>query len=181
MKKLYTTQASNSYQSLLIDDIREWVPLRSIIHKSARAEETQIKFHFELTNKKAAKIPDICTVYNSGIIAFSIELINLILPNSHIAIELIPIQVNGKPWVILSCLQSAIDIDIENSQIMRGLSGEIFSITKIRVTDTKARDWEMFTIDGSNRTQLFVTESFRDRIEKSKLKGITFKEIGEIV
>lgn len=181
MKNLYAIKASNSYQSLLIDNIDEWVSLRAVIHNSTVVIEKSINFHLKSVDKKTIKTPDICTIYHSGIIAFKEELKNLIFPFSLDNINLIPIQVDGKPWFVLSCLQSVTDIDFDNSEVMRDFDGQIFLVIKVRVIDSKAKDWEIFTLDASNRSQLFVTESFKNRIEKNKLKGIEFKLIGEIV
>ncbi len=181
MKTLYKIQAANSYQSLLIDNFHEWIPFSSIIHKSTYENKMPVCFHFETIDKKNKNTPNICTVYSSGVVAFSSELKDIVLPTSKTEVELIPIQVDNKQWFIINCMQTVTDIDFNHSNVMRGLNGEIFMIMKIRVIDSRAKNWEMFTINGSNRTMLIVTESFRDRIEKNKLKGITFKKIGEML
>ena len=64
---------------------------------------------------------------------------------------------------------------------MRGLNGEICYVMKIRVTDPKAQGWDVFTLNDSNRSQLFVTRSFRERFKKLGLHGVSFKAIGELV
>jgi len=69
----------------------------------------------------------------------------------------------------------------EGSQVLRAEHGEIYYVSRLQVTDPAAHHYEAFTLTDSNRAQLFVRSSFRDRVRKAKLQGITLKEIGELV
>lgn len=181
MNPLFTIQASNTHQSLLLQDSSSWESIRAKINRSSMVGEwCPPLFDFLQIDKKMVNVPDICTVYISGALAFRAELKERLFPVPSANLEFLPLTVSGKPWLLLNCLQAASSINPERSEVMRGINGEIFFVIKIRVTDPDARYWEVFTLADSNRAQLFVTDAFRGRVQKHKLKGITFQAVGEI-
>jgi hypothetical protein len=181
MKQLFTIQASNTHQPLLLCDSSQWPAIGAQVNR-VRMVGTGLMpvFGFEQIDEKTVDLPDICTVYISGAIAFRADLKEALFPDASTQLEFLPIMASGKSWLLLNCLQTATNIDPEGSEVMRGLNGDICFVMKIRVTDPKAQDWDVFTLTDSNRAQLFVTDVFRARVAQLKLKGITFKQIGEI-
>jgi hypothetical protein len=182
MKPLFTIQASNTHQSLLIQDSSVWESISAAINRSPIAGDGLPRvFDFQQVDKQAVSLPDICTVYISGALAFRSELKEQLFPHPSTNLEFLPITASGESWLLLNCLQAASDIDPAGSEVMRGLNGDICFVMEIRVTDPKAQEWDVFTLTDSNRAQLFVTDAFRERVQKLKLKGITFRAIGEVV
>lgn len=180
MKKLFSTYASNDYQSLLLRDFSQWALIDEFVNrKPMPAGGLSANFHFD--QREGFGLPDICTVCYSGVLAFRGDLKDKIFPHPADELEFLHINVENSSWLLLSCLRAASEIDLGYSDVARGLSGEIFYVVKVRVTDLRAKAWEMFTLKDSNRAQLFVTNEFRERVEKLGLKGIEFKEVGEII
>jgi hypothetical protein len=86
--------------------------------------------------------------------------------------------VSGEEWLVLNCLKTTDCYDRERSILYRGLEGQIFMIIHLVVADVSLEKCEIFVIDDSNRTALFVLPVFVERIARLGLKGIVFKEIG---
>lgn len=140
-----------------------------------------MEFEFQAVDKKSTKLPSICTVYLPGVLAFRADLKSALFPSKCDELEFLPINVAGEQWLLMNCLKTMQQFDEAKSQVLRGLSGDIFMVVKLHVTDPVARDCEMFTLAGSNRTQLFVRSSLKERVKKLRLEGITFQHIGEVV
>jgi len=141
-----------------------------------------MEFEFKAVDKKNIKLPCICTVYLPGVLAFRANLkAELFPPNKCAELEFLPIGVCGEQWLLMNCLKTVRLFDEEKSQVMRGLNGDIFMVLKLHITDPAATDCEMFTLAESNRTQLFVRSSFKARVDKLRLTGISFQHIGQVV
>lgn len=136
-------------------------------------------FDFQQLESKAPDLSDICTVYIPGALAFRSDLKDKLFPNPT-NLEFLPITASGQSWMLLNCLQSASDIDLDESEVMRTLDGEICLVMKALVTDPRARNWDVFTLEASNRAQLLVSDDFRRRVKALKLEGITFRVVGQV-
>lgn len=182
MKQLFTIQASNTHQPLLLRDSSQWPSIGAELNRMPMMDTGLAPvFDFKQVDEQTLDLPDVCSVYIPGALAFKEELKEALFPNSSAELEFLPIAVSGRPWLLLNCLQTASGIDAAGSEVMRGLNGDICYVMKIRVTDPKAQEWDVFTLTDSNRAQLFVTNAFRERFEKLGLKGVSFQAIGEIV
>jgi hypothetical protein len=181
MQPLFTIQGSNKHQTLLLEDVSRWDLIGTTINKVPFSTELPpYEFYFQQFEEGDNNVPDICSVYISGAIAFRADLKEQLFPSFSEKLEFLSIKASGVPWLLLNCLQAASSIRPEGSEVMRGLNGDICFVMKVLVNDPKAKEWDVFTLADSNRAQLFVTESFRARFERLKLKGITFQAIGAI-
>jgi hypothetical protein len=181
MQSLFTIRGSNKHQTLLLGDISRWNLIDAEINKVPFTKEVSpYEFYFRQFGEDDNNVPDVCTVYISGAIAFRADLKDQLFPSASEKLEFLSIKASGVPWLLLNCLQAASSIKAEGSEVMRGLNGDICFVMKVIVNDLKAKEWDVFTLADSNRAQLFVTEAFRTRFEKLKLKGITFQAIGAI-
>lgn len=181
MEDLFAVQASNAHQSLLLRDTSGWQMLSgSLNRESLVAAWTPIDFEFQAVEGKAARLPAICTVYVPGVLAFRDDVRSELFPDASEGVEFLPINVGAEKWLMLNCLNTVTKFDEEKSVVMRALGGDIFMVLKLTVTDSAARQWELFTLSQSNRMQLFVRPSFKDRVEKLRLNGVAFQRIGEI-
>lgn len=95
-------------------------------------------------------------------------------------IELLPVVVDGQPWFFANCLNQVKSFDEARSRVLRGLTGEIFMIKDIIITDPAAAEYEIFTLESSNGATLLVTDGFRRRIDREAICGISFRKIGAI-
>ena len=181
MQSLFTIQGSNKHQTLLIEDASRWELIGAAINKVPFSTETPpYEFYFRQFEVGEGSVPDICTVYISGAIAFRADLKEQLFPSASDDLEFLSIKASGVPWLLLNCLQVTSSIKGEGSEVIRGLNGDICFVMKVIVNDPKAKEWDVFTLADSNRAQLFVTEAFCARVKKLKLKGITFQAIGAI-
>ena len=71
-------------------------------------------------------------------------------------------------------------MDLKKSFYHRDPSGRIFLIQKMFVNDPELSSKLAFTIDGSNRSTVFVLERFVQRVHELGLQGIKFKAVGEV-
>lgn len=183
MKRLFVTRVSNTYKPLLLSNISQWVAIEAKLNKVSMIDVdlTLFAFAFEEIDKKTKHTPDVCSIYISGALAFKREFKDLLFPNATERLEFLPFTVSGKPWLLLNCLQVANDIDMDASSVIRGLNGEICYVMKVYVTDPDVQGLDIFTLNDSNRAQLFVTNVFVERFKKLRLRGIEFQEIGELV
>jgi hypothetical protein len=180
METLFTIQPSNTHQSLLLAKPEEMHRLALLNQKSLAENWIPLSCKLETCDKNSIEIPSICTLYISGLIAFRAELRDALFPTEKPELELLPIRVADQPWLVVNCLASVVKFDEKKSQIMRDESKQIFMILRLQLDSASVNGYEMFTLDESNRAQVFVTESFRDRVQGLNLKGITFQSIGEI-
>jgi hypothetical protein len=137
-------------------------------------------FHFEEIDKRATLRPDACTVYYPGVLAFRSTLLEKIFPSPCASLEFLPIHASGEEWTLLNCLKTTSGYDPNDSEVLRGESGEIFLIQKLAVADPSVQECEVFTIADSNRAQLIAVPSFVDRMKKGGIQGLSFREIGQL-
>ena len=182
MEDLFAIQASNTHQSLLLRDPAGWQDLSARLNRDSLAAEWVPKeFEFQTVDKKTVEVPSICTVYVPGVVAFRAAAKRELFPGACDGLEFLPINVGTEHWLLLNCLNTVTQFDEEKSQVMRAMGGDIFMVLKLTVTDPAARKCELFTLSQSNRMQLFARPSFKDRVQKLRLKGIAFHRIGEAV
>jgi hypothetical protein len=136
--------------------------------------------HFEFyTNGKSSGLrPDISVVMPG--IAFRSDLRELLFPESPPEIEFLPIFVSGEAWLLMNCLCAISDYDEGKSILHRAGQGEIFLVQKLAILGRTLR-CKFFTVDGSNRAYIYVTEPFVNRVRELGLKGLNFKLIGNTV
>ena len=139
-----------------------------------------MKFEFEAEDKTNLQISNICTVYMSGILAFRADVKADLFPRACVGLEFLPITVGAEPWLLLNCLNTVMQFDEKKSSVMRGMDGGIFMVLKLTVSDPVAPQDELFTLAQSNRSQLFALPSFKSRVERLRLQGISFHRIGEV-
>lgn len=177
---LLSIRVSNLHQSLLLKDDAAFGLLEKINWEPLARSWTPVDFVLKNVDGKSKRIPNICTVYIGGVLAFPEGMRDSIFPATNAGLEFLPITVDGKRWLLLNCLNTVNEFDEKDSTVMRGPSGQIFMVSKLKVTDPLARDYELFTLAESNRANLFVLSSFKDRIERLGLQGITFQLIGDV-
>ncbi|PWF45024.1 hypothetical protein C7C56_018645 [Massilia glaciei] len=95
-------------------------------------------------------------------------------------LELLPLKVEGKDWKLLNCLNSIDNVDEKRSILHRDDSGKIFMVQKLVINNLAVDKNEFFTIQDSNRSSIFVIESFVNRVRQLGLKGLQFRHIGEV-
>jgi hypothetical protein len=179
---LFTCQPSNKHQSLLFSDGAGWQSISAKLNRERVAHAWQeLDFHFEQLDKKATLVPDICTVYFPGVLAFRRDLQRDLFPIRSDALEFLPIRASGANWTLLNCLMTTSAYDREKSNVLRGESGEIFLIQRIYVTERPSDGCEFFTIADSNRAQLIVESSFAERVKRLRAQGVAFREIGQLL
>lgn len=139
-----------------------------------------MEFEFDPEDKTSVQISSICTVYMSGILAFRADVKTELFPEACFGLEFLPITVDAKPWLLLNCLNTVMHFDETKSSVMRGGNGDIFMVLELTVTEPVDRQHELFTLSQSNRAQLFALPSFKNRVEKLGLEGITFHRVGEV-
>lgn len=139
-----------------------------------------MEFAFRVADERSAEVPGICTVYVSGVLAMRTDVKEALFCDACDGLEFLPITVDGEQWLLLNCLNAVTRFDESKSNVMRGLTGEIFMVLKLSVVDPMAQHCELFTLSHSNRMELFALPSFKRRVEKLHLKGITFRRVGEI-
>jgi hypothetical protein len=182
MKSLFDIRPSNAHAMLISPDYPEWANATASLNQaSISCDGFPLPLVFHELNKSTVNRPDITTVYIGGALAFRAALKESLFPFASPALQFLPITVEGEAWCLLNCLQAASGIDRARSEFLDGLNGEIYFVMKVWVTDPEAHDWEVFTLQEANRGQLFADETFRDRVEKLGLEGITFAPIGGLV
>ena len=179
MEALYTTETSNRYLALVLDKPEDWHSLEAKLNRQRLANGwVPLNFHFEAIGKSAVITPSICSVYLPGVLAFRSELREMLFPSACDELEFLPIRVREESWWLLNCLKSTGSYDARESLVMRGAGGEVFLIQRIVVDDESVRACGVFTIADSNRGQLLLLASMRERITKSGAQGVEFREIG---
>lgn len=177
MEKLFTIRADNKSKSAILQKTEYLNALSPLNRERRLADWTPLDFTL-FSDGNSSFTPDICTAYYSGVLVLRAELRAQIFPDDCDGIEFLPVHVDGTDWNLVNCLNTTHDYDPKESLYSRCLNGEIFLVQRLRVSETILGKFEIFTIDDSNRAQLFAVESFVNRIKRLKLKGITFKEIG---
>jgi hypothetical protein len=178
--KIFTTQPSNHYPVPLLEDFDADWPLFDGINRKPLVATWRIpRLKLNTDEHPGATAPDISTLYMSGVVAFRSEVRDVVFPIGADGIEFLPILVAGAPWLLANCLTTLKSYDVRTSRFFRGLTGEIYLVDRLNLL-AGPTSGEVFTIEDSNRAELFVLESFKQRIERSKLNGITFREIGRV-
>lgn len=181
MEVLYATEVSNRHLTLVLEHEHEWQMLEGKINRQSLANGwTPLIFRFEAVGKAAVIAPTICSVYLPGVLAFRAELRDALFPAPCDELEFLPIKVAGESWWLLNCLKSTNGYDARESLLARGDKREVFMIQRVVVTDDSVRACGVFTIADSNRGQLLVLASVKDRISRSGAQGIDFREIGAL-
>lgn len=179
MESVYATEASSRHLTLVLENGHEWQALEGKINRQSLAKSwTPLRFRFEAIGKTAVQTPTICTVYLPGVLAFRAELRDVLFPTPCAELEFLPIAVGAESWLLLNCLKSTNGYDSRESLMARGDKREVFMIQRILVTDDSVRECGVFTVADSNRGQLLVLASVKDRVTKSGAQGIEFREIG---
>jgi hypothetical protein len=178
---LYTTDPSNQYQALVLGDASAWDGLSPNLNRKSLAQGWKmLDFEFTQNGGQTLPAPDICAVYLPGIIVFRKDLKAALFPSPCEWLEFLPVNVAGGEWLLLNCLKSTNQYDRGRSICLRGTNNEIFLVQKIAVTDQTLDACQVFTIEDSNRGQLFVLPPVRERAMRLGLKGINFREIGTL-
>lgn len=179
MEPIFTVSPSNTHQSLFLQEPANWESLLANLNRTPLLSTwVAPEFCLQTVDKRADKRPDICTA--GSVLAVRADLGLALFPAQSSDFELLPAEISGEEWLILNCLKSVKGFEEEGSEVLRGLNGEVYLVLRLRVTDSVAYQCEAFTLTNSNRAQLFVRSSFRDRIKTLKLRGITLREIGEL-
>lgn len=107
----------------------------------------------------------------------------VLLPNLSADWELLPILIEDEPWYLVNVLRTTHAYDPERSDFRR-FSSEgalIFSCREVVLTDPALLDADVFTLEDSTRGQVFVTETFKQRIEQAGIGyAVDFREVGWI-
>lgn len=179
MEAVYATEVSNRHLTLVLEREHEWQMLDNKVNRQSLAKDwAPLMFRFEAVGKAAVMTPTICSVYLPGVLAFRADLRDALFPAPCAELEFLPIKVGGESWCLLNCLKSTKGYDARESFMARGDKGEVFMIQHIVVTDASVRACGVFTVADSNRGQLLVLASVKDRLSKSGAQGIDFREIG---
>ncbi len=105
----------------------------------------------------------------------------VLLPDPSADWELLPILIEDEPWYVVNVLRTTHAYDPERSDFRRfsSESALIFSCRKIVLTDPALLDVEVFTLEDSTRGEVFVTETFKRRIESAGIGyAVRFREVG---
>ena len=113
-------------------------------------------------------------------IAFKADLEDVLFPHGKHGLEFLPFKVEGKDWKLLNCLNSIDHVDEKHSILHRNDSGIIFMVQRLVLNDLLVDDIEFFTLEKSNRSSIFVTELFVNRVKQFGLKGLQFRHVGEV-
>jgi hypothetical protein len=80
--------------------------------------------------------------------------------------------------LLLTILTERMRTGAEDLSFFRQGHGQIGTIEKLTIYDSSLDDCELFTIEDSNRANVFALSSFVERVQRLKLEGLDFKEIG---
>ena len=181
MEKLFVAAPSSQYKALALRTPSLWQDFGSRLNRRSVVNDWVVpEVEFITVGRNATQIPDICSFYLPGHIAFPSRLKVVIFPSACNELEFLPLNVDGADWLLLNCLKTTKRYSAQESIVSRGANGEIFLIQKIVVSDESLSDCEVFTIDDSNRGQLIFLAGIEERIKKLGLKGFDFREIGQL-
>lgn len=180
MRRLFALQASNTHQALLAGDLEAWQRATADLNRDSLIRGWRMPaLAFRPCDRRTVGLPEICTVYIPGALAFRADLLDLLMPNRE-GLEFLPLGVGSQPWLLVNCLNLVDRYDEAGSKVMRDSSGHACLVLDLAISDSQAVP-ELFTLTRSNRAQLFVTETFKTRVERLGLQGIGFKPMGRPV
>ena len=121
--------------------------------------------------------PDI-SVLNAGGIAVSAELAERLFDPQEDNVTLLPIVVSNTSWFVVSSHNSFASIDESESDLMRSVTGEIFMATRLSLLGVDLTGIKLFSLENSNRMQVFGTDTLRVVLKNSSARGLNLKCIG---
>ncbi|WP_426994395.1 hypothetical protein [Methylomonas sp. CM2] len=181
--KIYQIRCDNRYRvPLLVDskasesylEGKEWISLLD--------SWQPLPFYFYSDPKDIRKgwdkRADICAYLEGLFIPQS--LLDTIFPAKPPELEFSPVLIDGEDWLLLNCLKTTKDYDPERSKFHRDNDDrrQIYMIDYVVIHDPTVESVGLFTLEDSNRSTLFATQTFVDHIHQLGLKGISFREIG---
>jgi len=178
MKSIFRPEPQSGYGSILLSNSDDWSRMAALNFERQGATWKSLNFEFYNDEKRKKSEPDIAVVVPG--VAVRKELAEKIFFDVLDDIEILPISVSGQAWVLANCLVSTRGMDLKKSFYHRDPSGRIFLIQKMFVNDPELSSKLAFTIDGSNRSTVFVLERFVQRVHELGLQGIKFKAVGEV-
>jgi hypothetical protein len=179
MLKIFSPEASNTHQSLLLRNFEAWPRLANRLNRQSMLSGWEaLAFEFQQFDSRAITRPEICTTYISGAIAFRADLRSSVFPSPCDELEFLPIRAGSEDWLLLNCLRNTLGYDHELSSVSRNDNGEIFLVQKLVIVDRSVSDCGLFTLTDSNRAQIFVLDAWREGIRHSKIGGLGFREVG---
>ena len=182
MEDLYTIQPSNKHAALVLRDSSAWGSLSAKLNRNRLTADWRSMEIDLFDESKGPKIlPDLGVLYVPGAVAIRSDIKDAVFGAGYENLEFLPVRVAQQDWFLVNCLQTVSEFDESSSKVSRGLSGEIFMVLWLVVTDSDALRHEVFTLDSSNRASVFVKRSFKERVESLGLQGITFRKIGQVV
>jgi hypothetical protein len=115
-------------------------------------------------------------------LAFKSEIKQKIFPTEDALLEFIPFKVAGEDWFFLNCLKSIVRFDEQSSQLFKSQpSNQIYLIMKLHAHKAlPINERHIFTLEGSNKATIFVSEKFKQECISHEVKGLAFREIGTI-
>jgi len=183
LQPLFTLESSDDCQLPYLKNLSRWsrfdleVPLN---FQPIAPMVPPMEFEFiQDGDKSRLPIPDISMASPRGMLIFPASMIHSIFPNPCPKFEFLPVVVLGKDWCLMNCLKSTKGYEAERSTLIRAENGLIYFVQHLLVTDDSVENCELFTLEDSNRAQLFCVLPFKERIEQLGLKGLRFREIGE--
>ncbi len=180
--KIFSTQPTNGYPLIVLDDFSDWPLLDQRIHRlRLGADWKPLKFKFDPDAKVRRGLPDVTCSYLTGLVALRKPARDVLFPVPDDAIEFLPIYVDGGDWLLVNCLASVKSYGPQASSLRRDRgSGQIYWPEYVEFPNRPRLDGEIFTLEDSNRAELLVIEPFRDRYARNSLKGLGFREVGRI-
>lgn len=179
--EIFSVQPSNQYPPLVLTNTRRWVMLSKEINRN-RINKTwpKLNFSFSIEDGEFSEVPDLCTVYVPGFLAFRADLAGKLFPILSEDLELLRISVDNCDWMLLNCLRTSKGYNDQTSIFVRGLNSEIVYTQHLEMTDPSLANAEVFTLIDSNRGELFALPLFKQRVESLGLKGVDFRKVGTL-
>lgn len=177
MTKIFRPDPDNIHYPVLWNNPSDIVKFSDLNFKGVKSNWQTFHFDFYRKGKSQGREPDIACLTPG--FAFRSNLQEHLFPEVSENIELLPIIVADEEWLLVNCLNSISKCNESRSILHKDSTGTIFMVQKLFVDEFPVDQEELFTLDKSNRSTIFVTESFVNRVKQLSLKGMRFKEIGE--
>lgn len=110
----------------------------------------------------------------------SAAIANKLVENIRTDCELLPVGVEGQEWLLFNNLAALDGFDKDRSKVLSSYAGEIYWVESLFIP-SHAVKWDLFTIAGSNRASIFVTDRFVAEAKTLGVSGVHFREVGEII